>query len=232
MTGCPPVLQTLELPWANDFPERLRVCLNWNCLTSNSWYLFVWLTGCPQIGVVWTFISISSVDQLELYDTSSNYVPGIRFNNTRRVRRLSILISTTYTIRVLVSVRVPHTAKPKYPFAVQRYPGAGVRHHAASRVENPISVKRRYIGPKTSRSNPRAKRVKTQRGQTVAYDRQHTELVYDQANRLPWKPESWEQEFGAFRSTRTSGASNQGLLERMVITKGTWNTHDPKQTGQ
>ena len=65
------------------------------------------------------------------------------------------------------------------------------------------SVAETYIGATTSQSNPEA-----QRGQTVAYDRQHTELVHDQANRLPLTPE-FQQDFAAFRSTQTSGASNK-----------------------
>ena len=67
-------------------------------------------------------------------------------------------------------------------------------------------VAERYIGATTSQSNPEAKRVKKQRGQTVAFDRQHTEMVHDQVNHLPLTPE-FSQDFAAFKSTHTPGAS-------------------------
>ena len=47
------------------------------------------------------------------------------------------------------------------------------------------SMAQRYIRATTNQGSPEAKRVKTQRQHTVAYDRQYTELTYDQANRLP-----------------------------------------------
>ena len=70
------------------------------------------------------------------------------------------------------------------------------------------SVAERCTGAIMSQGNPEAKRVKTQRGHTVAYDRQHTELTYDQANRLPRTPE-FQKDFADFRSTRTSAVSNK-----------------------
>ena len=69
------------------------------------------------------------------------------------------------------------SAKPKHPFFL-RFRGIPALQYAIMRLVGwkTRSVAERYIGATTSQSNPEARRVKTRRGRTVAYDTQRTKL--------------------------------------------------------
>ena len=105
---------------------------------------------------------------------------------------------------------------------VQRYPGTGVRHHAASRVENPISGRDLHRSDDES-EQPRsaawtngglrqaAYRVGTRPSEPVAVD-----------TRIPAR-------FCRIQVNTNVGGIQQGLMESVGITKAMWNTPDPKQ---